>query len=935
MFGELAVGEAVDVDAGNREALVRRRNPEEFPDVGPGVRPSHDELVAALDDVLDREPDGETLLQHRRAVAKALEPVALARQRVVLLVVGRGDLVQGVELAADHDVLVEPADQVTCHLAPPCRSGRLDGISVAVHPARGHTGSPTDLFTEFEVAEDGAMSTPTPLGALIRSRRTAARLTQEELAEKAGISVRTISDIERGLRRSVYRDTAQRLAEALEVEDGDKGDFIGIARGRMQPYERGALTSRQTPWREGHIPAPPTRLIGREREMELLLSAFRDGSVRSITLTGPGGIGKTRLATEAAIQARGIFPGGVFFVPLSSVDKPGRVVPLIAEALGLAEPEARTVRDVSTHLSGATALVVLDTFEHVLAASSSVAQLLSSCERLTLLVTSREPLRIRGEHVVVVPPLALPEEGSGDLSSSASGRLLLERATAAKVDLRLDADSSAVLADICRRLDGLPLAIELAAPRVRHLPLAGLRDRLASRLSLLTRGGADLPERQRTMRSAIGWSYDLLEAQERSLFRSLSVFTGGWTLEAAQDVCIASVGDVLETLSALVDKSLVVPSRRDGPEHRYSMMDVIAEFAAEQRERCGETPELSRSHARYFLSLAERADEKFGTSAQEESYARLLAEQANLRAALRWSLTGDEPQIALRLAAALWKFWRAVGYLSEGRSWLEQAIDRAADAPTSTRADALWGACWLAFQQDDLKSARRYSHELLSVTNEDETSLVRRNALTVQAMIDIAEGHYSAALAPLERSTQIAESSGSGWHVATSKLNLGLGLLHVRKLDRASLLLDDAFELYSRLGDQRFVARVHAYRGHLALLRRDAAAAADLFREALRRFAQAGDDGGVAEALEGLAAVSAATGGMERSALLVGAGSHARERAQSKTLPFERALIETWLDEAQGALGEETWARLLEQGAAMDAAEILALAEQTGGDSHG
>ncbi|MEA2517799.1 MAG: hypothetical protein QOG16_1637 [Actinomycetota bacterium] len=771
------------------------------------------------------------------------------------------------------------------------------------------------------MVEDGAMSSPAPLAESIRRRRVSASLTQEELAEKAGISVRTISDIERGLRRFVYQDTAERLAEALGVGAPDKEEFISVARGRASDLQSGLLG---LPSRPNRVPVPPTRMIGREKEMEMLLDAFRDGSIRSISLTGPGGIGKTRLAVEAAAAAQDTFQDGVFFVSLGASESSDRVVPLIAETLGMVEPEAQTLAGISMHVGTAAILLVLDTFEHVLGAAASLAELLSSCNRLTVLVTSREPLRIRGEHVVVLAPLRLPPEGT-DLSSAPAGRLLLERARAAKADLVIDEESSALLGDICRRLEGLPLAIELVAARVRHLPLSKLREQLDARLQVLTQGGADLPRRQQTMRGAIGWSYDLLDSRERSLFRSLSVFRGGWTLEAAQEAWVTSEGDVVDTLGALVDKSLVVLIGAESPSPRYSMMDVIAEFAAEQRDRYGETPGLLRSHAAYLLSLAEGAEEKFGTSAQEQAFKDLLAEHDNLRVALAWSLSDGDPEIGLRLAAALWQFWRAAGYLSEGRSWLAQAIRATAGAPADVRAKALWGACWLALQQDDLRSARRYSEDLLQVTRDDETSLIRRNALTTQAMVRMAEGDFAAALAPLERSVAITDAGGESWYMATSKLNLAVGLLHLRRLDEASSLLDEALGLYLKFGDQRFAARVHAYQGHLELLRGDTEGARDLFCRSARRFNEIGDQGGVGESLEGLAAVSAATGGMDEAALVLGTARHARERSMSKTLPFDRTLVEGWLDEAQRAVGEERWAALLGQGGAMDIAAALEL----------
>lgn len=778
------------------------------------------------------------------------------------------------------------------------------------------------------MAEDGAVSNAASLAALVRTRRLSVRLTQEELAERAGVSARTISDIERGLRRFVYRDTAERLAQALEVGDTEKEDFILIARGRFQAHQPGVHGPDRVSSGRNPVPVPPTVLIGRDREMEMLLGAFREGSIRSITLTGPGGIGKTRLAVEAAVAARDIYRDGVFFVPLGSCESPTRVVPLIAEAIGMVEPETRTVVDLSTHLSAAEILLVLDTFDHVLAAAVSLADLLSRCDQLTLLVTTREPLRIRGEHVVALPPLGLPPVGSADLSSAAAGRLLLERATAAKADLVIDEETSILLGDICRRLEGLPLAIELAASRVRHLPLVKLLEQLDARLSVLTHGAADLPERQRTMRATIGWSYDLLDSRERSLFRLLSVFRGGWTLEAAQDVWASREGDVVEALGALVDKSLVVLIGAEGRAPRYEMMDVIAEFAMEQRDRYGEEPAFLQSHASYFLSLAERAEEKFGTSAQEEAFEELLAESDNLRAALGWSLTDGDPEIGLRLGAAVWQFWRAAGYVFEGRTWLERAMRATLAAPQDLRSKALWSACWLAFEQDDLRSARRYSEELLRVTSDDEASLMRRNALTVQAMVHMAEGDFLAALAPLERSVEISDAHGVSWYRATSKLNVALGLLHLGRLDGASSLLDKALKLYVSLGDDRFAARAHMYQGHLELLRGDTERACDLFCRSIRHLDEVGDQSGIAEGLEGLAAVSAATGRMDQTALVLGVARRVRERSMSKMLPFERALIERWLDEAQEALGEERWTDLLGQGSDLDVAAALELVER-------
>lgn len=772
------------------------------------------------------------------------------------------------------------------------------------------------------------MSTTPALAPLIRRLRDSAGLTQEELAERAGISVRTVSDIERGLRRSVYRDTAQRLADALEVEEEDRPDFVALARGRINRIRSDSpfSSSRGVPFPVASIPLPPTRLIGREREMDILMTAFADPSIRLLTLTGSGGIGKTRVAAEAATRAQGMFRDGIFFVSLASVNEPDSVMPFVARALGFVASESPTVAEIAEQVGDAQILVVLDTFEHVLEAGVSVGELLLTCDGLTLLVTSREALHIRGEHIIPIPPLDLPAEGVTDLPSVASAALFLERARAVKPALRLDEEATGLLVDICRRLNGLPLAIELAASRVQHLPLLALRDQLESRLRVLTRGPTDLPPRQRTMRDTLAWSYDLLDPTEQSLFRAISVFTGGWTLEAADHVwgSTASDRDTLATLSALVDKSLVVLADAEGAEPRYATLDVIGEYAAEQREEREETEALRLAHGLFFLSLAERAEQELGRSPQEAWYRRLLLEHDNLRNALRWATSGGQAELGVRLAGAVWQFWRAEGHFAEGRAWLERTLEAAPGAPNQYRAKAMWGAAWLAFHQDDLRAAHAYSEQLLDITDEHDPTIMRRNGLTVIGMLHIAEGNFEAALVPLRRSVDICEGLGPTWHLATSKLNLALASMHARRFQDASRLLQEALDLYLGFGDERFIARVHIYLAHLALLEEHKTEARELFSEGLRRFSALGDQGGIAESLEGLASVNAADVRMEAAALLWGTATRVRESSTSKTLPFERALIDRWLDEARASLGEDQWDSMLAKGRGLDIDDAIA-----------
>ncbi|HEX3325361.1 MAG TPA: helix-turn-helix domain-containing protein, partial [Actinomycetota bacterium] len=559
------------------------------------------------------------------------------------------------------------------------------------------------------------------LAPLIRRLRSSAGLTQEELAERAGISVRTVSDIERGLRRSVYRDTAERLGAALEVEPTEQAGFVAIARGRT-----GRIPEKRVPGPSGRfvvpsLPSPATRLIGREREVGLVLSAFSRSSIRLLTLTGAGGIGKTRIAIEASSRAQGMFRDGVFFLPLASTDSAPGVLAALGRVLGMSAVEDPTVADIAGHLGAAEILIILDTFEHLLAGAPRVSELLSACDGFRALVTSREALHVRGEHVIPVAPLELPGSSAVDLETNPSTALFVERALSVKPDLDLAEQAAPVVVDICRRLSGLPLAIELAASRVQHLPLVALRDQLKSGLGLLSRGAADLPPRQRTMRDTIAWSYELLDPIERSLFRAVSVFVGGCTLDGADQVWRATTPheDTLATMSALVDKSLVV-AEANGPEPRYSMLDVIVEFAAEQRERHLESSALLKAHASFFLALAERAEAHMGGPAQEGWYRRLVLEHDNLRTALRWASTQEDSEFEVRIAGALWQFWRAEGHYAEGRAWIEQALARSPDASVDARAKAMWGAAWLAFHQDDLRAVHLFSQQLTALAEEQD-----------------------------------------------------------------------------------------------------------------------------------------------------------------------------------------------------------------------
>ena len=760
------------------------------------------------------------------------------------------------------------------------------------------------------------------IDALLKEHRSAIGLTQEELAERAGVSTRTISDVERSLRTTIYRDTARRLAGALGLDDERRREFEDAARGRTAgPSDLGPATG---------LPPQPTRLIGRERELEVLVIALEDPDVRLLTLTGPGGIGKTRLAIEAAGAVQGGFPGGVGFVSLAATADPELVLPIVAHTLGIGTSHGSIVEAIARRLGDARTLVLLDTFEHLLDAGPAVGALLGACPGLVVLVTSREILRLRAEREVAIPPLELPPETgeSSDLERSPAIALFLERARAVTPDLELDHELAAVVTEICRRLNGLPLAIELAAARAKHLPFKALRDQLEHRLRVLTGGARDLPPRQQTMRDTVAWSYDLLSTEEQKLFRMLSVFAGGWTLDAAAAVCVPG-RDALAGISALVDKSVVVVSGA-GDEHRYRMLDVIHEYGEEQRDAHGETGGIERRHTEYFVALAERAEPELGGADQTMWYRRLGAEVDNMRAALRRSIRSGDRTVALRLSGALWQYWRPHGDFAEGREWLRQALELSGESPMPVVAKALWGAAWLAYHQGEYDNAERLDRLLLALRVDE---IIRRNGLTIQGMVALARGFAAEALDPLRECVSICRASGGRWLLATSLLNLGCATMHAGHLEDARAMFEEAHGVYREIGDEHFSARLLAQLGYAALLRGDAQAARSLMSSSLRAFADLGDKSGIAEGLEGLAAIHALEGLGELAARLTGAAETLREPTGSRPMAFDWVMIERYLAEPRASMKQEAWNAAVKEGreASPDAAIRDALEPDTDG----
>jgi predicted ATPase/transcriptional regulator with XRE-family HTH domain len=565
-----------------------------------------------------------------------------------------------------------------------------------------------------ERARQSTSNADVPFGTRLRRARESAGLTQEALAERAGLTPNSVGALERGEHRHPYPATVRALAEALGLTELERA-----ALARSVP-----MRNRTTGGSASHVaevPIPLSPLIGREREVASVTGLLQTDGIRLVTLSGPGGVGKTRLALHVAAELKSVFRDGIVFVSLASIRDPALVAPEIARALSLGEDVARSPEaGVTDALRSQHLLLVLDNFEHLPDAAPFVTHLLVRCPRLIVLVTSRTPLRLDGERELPVPPLEVPDPerlaDSDELAGVAAVQLFVERAREVDPTFTLTPTNSAAVAAICLRLDGLPLAIELAAARSRLLPPAALLPRLARRLPLLTGGRRDAPARHQTMRSAIAWSHDLLSPEEQSLFRCLAIFAGGCTLEAAEIVCGPFGNEpVVDGISALIEHGLLY--RIDGPdgEPRVAMLETIREYALEQLAESGDEHAVSAAHPAWFLGLAERAAPFWFTPAQAEWGDRLEAEHDNLRAALSRSTVLGRGDVALRLAGRLWPFWFIRGHHTEGRAWLEQMLESRNDSRTIDHVRVLTGAACFARCQGDMHRSTRLGEEALTI----------------------------------------------------------------------------------------------------------------------------------------------------------------------------------------------------------------------------
>ena len=748
------------------------------------------------------------------------------------------------------------------------------------------------------------------IGTTVRSLRRTAGLSQAELAEAAGISERSVSDLERGLRTRIYPATARQLAAALGVEGEELTAFLVAASGdaRPTPVAPESLPSTM----RSRLPVPSGTLIGRDPERAALMTLLRDDAGRVVTVVGPAGVGKTRLAIATADAVSHLFDGAIHFVNLSTVDSAGDVPAAIAGAVG-APQSSDAVLALIAHLSDRPVLLLLDTMEHVLGAAATVAQMVSACPGLHVVSTSRSPLNVRGERLLQLKPLALhPEHGR----PSSAVQLFLDRAHALAPELPVTREILGIADLICRRVDGLPLAIELAASRAHHLPLNELLSSLDERVEPLIGGPHDQPPRHRTMRAAMDWSYNLLDESHRRQLRALSVFRGGFDVDAAAWVYGPGWTDhgtrVAGALSHLVDTSLVTLEHEPTGRGRYRLLDTVRDYARDRAVEMGETAALHRRHADFYLRLAEQAEPHLRGSDQREWHARLLANEGNLRAAMTWALEYGDADTALRLAASLWMFWRWAGLFREGQRWLEDALARQGGTP-SVRLRALWGAGWLAYHQADYGDTAAAGRQILeSAAPADAVN--RRNGLTLLSIAELADGHVDAAIATASDALSLSETTDAPWLLATSLLNLGTALLAAGDVTAAQAHYERAIELYRTLGDRHFAARTLIQLAYCSLTIGNDHEAAAVLSDALDLTDELGDLWGIAESLEAVATY-AALSQPETAAVLASGAHRIRVLIAMNPHPADARINQRHLDGAREAIGAVTYNAAWRRGA--------------------
>ena len=734
----------------------------------------------------------------------------------------------------------------------------------------------TELYTDW----------PIPRRAHLRRLRDAAALELAALDLEAGESLASISQVEqilladptieeahRALMRAYaaagQRDRALKQFDACrqalleDLHSDPTPETIALLEiiqnaetptlGRSSDYQDPLAPRFRTP-------ALPTPTVGRTREIERVQSLLSQEHLRLVTLTGPGGIGKTRVAIAAASGMNDQFPGGIEFVSMASINEAGMVMPAIGQTLQLREDHARSIDDViAAYLGDRSFLLVVDNFEHVITAAVDIARLLAECHGLKILATSREPLRIRGEYEFRLDPLSLPRMTANPsleiLRRSESVALFLQTLETHRPDIELSSSAIQAIANLCVQLEGLPLAIELAASRSRHLSPERLLDQLGHVMAVLIDGPRDLPDRQRTIRDAIGWSYNLLSEQERFVFCQLSVFAGGATLDAIRNLW----GDDAELIVyALADKSLLGWAATDRSP-RVVMLETIRAYGIEQLELQGALEQARKTHARYFLTIADAALPNYHGPDGVHVLNRLEDDHDNFRAALNWTISRNDAGSSLQMAYALWRLWWMRGHLSEGRTWLERSLGVPGEVPASMRSKSLAATGYFARVQGDLDHAQKLGVEGLAIARAEEDLHCMMGNLHLLSLVAFDSGNYETARQLIEEALFIdrlpVRKNAHG--IAISLQTLGDVELAQRRFDLASDRYRESLAIWQERDDRWGMARAMFGLGTVAVGQGNLVSASKILTESLRLSLEIGDSEQVAEALTELAAIAA------------------------------------------------------------------------------
>jgi len=758
----------------------------------------------------------------------------------------------------------------------PPYSGDLSSFSWFVVRVVARSWSAQPLFSHVRWRPDGTQRPPPAFGDVLRGYRQDAGLTQEDLAARAGLSTRAVSDLERGPNRQPRKHTIAALARALSLSPHDHKILEGAAR-RLDG--RSATRPEPTPSSGTHIqhlPPQMTSFIGRDQDIAVVVTLLQNTTVRLLTLVGPGGVGKTRLALRVAETLLSAFPDGLYFVPLSILADPRLVVATIAQTLGISGSPTPQVA-LLAYLRHKHLLLVLDNVEHVLPAALDVAAILAECPHVTILATSRVMLRVRGERTYPVAPLPVPDmthsPAREHLTQYAAVQLFIERAQAVEPSFVVTNANAPAIAEICQRLDGLPLAIELAAARVNVLRPQAMLARLGRRLEVLTDGPRDVPERQRTLRATIAWSDSLLAGEERWLFHRLAVFGGGWTLTAADVVLTddnrANAINILDVLGSLVDKSLVRQKEGDDNELRFGFLETVHEYALDQLDSVPDVARLRSAHAAYYLGLAEAIEPELRGAEQGHRLRQFHDELGNIRLALRWFHDHGEREHGLRLAGALSRFWEMRAYLSEGRRWLETMLTGCDVAAPALRAKALRGLGVLVAAQGDMDRAIALVEESVALYGAvgDETG--QADALGNLAWMRYIGPNPQAALPFFTQARDLCRTRGDSGGVSAALMGLGCLTLLRGEGARGRALPEESLVVAEEGGDRYNIGHALYNIGWASLVCGDETRAGTRYAESLTCFWGLGDARGVVMGLEGVAALVAPHRPLHSARLLV------------------------------------------------------------------